>query len=92
MLNIYKDKIYFYGMVHSFVNDATHLRLKIDTAIDQALIEQAKQKYPEIFNRKPDVQFKNDDLTADMLQRKEIDYENTSRAKYLKSLNKQRQP
>lgn len=91
MLNIYKDKIYYYGVVHSFVSDEQHSRSKIVTDIDQSIIEQTKRKYPDIFARKPDIQFKNDDLTADMLERKEIDYENTSRAKYLKSLQKKLQ-
>jgi len=90
MLNIYKDKIYYYGVIQSFVSDNKQLRTRIVTQVDQSVIDRARQKYPEIFKRKPDVQFKNDDLSEDLMTRKEVNWENTSASKYYKS--KQRAP
>jgi len=90
MLNIYKDKIYYYGVVQSFVDENKIMRARIDSNVDQAVIEQAKQKYPDIFKRKPDIQFFTDELTPDLLQRKEINPEDTAYGKYLKSQKQER--
>jgi len=85
MLNIYQDKIYYYGVIQSYVDENNRLRTRIVTDADQAVIDRAKLKYPDIFQRKPDIQFRNDDLTEDLLHRKEVNWENTAYSKYLKS-------
>ena len=90
MLNIYKPKIYYYGVIHSYVNDNRQLRTKIKADIDPAVIEAARQKYPEVFKRKPDVQFRNDDLAIGLKSLKKFNYggsEQGSMAKFGKSQN-----
>ena len=84
-LNIYKDQIYYYGVVQSYITDQNQLRTRIITNVDNSVIERAKQKYPEVFQRKPDIQFHRDELQEGLRSLKERDWEDSAMAKYLKS-------
>lgn len=64
-LKIYRNHIYYFGIIESF-SDGNNVRARIRADIDQAVIEMAKAKYPDVFRNKPPVQFRQDDLDSSM--------------------------